>query len=203
MPSGIYCLLFSGYNSRSPAESDRFHDVLKRFWDATTHALLRRATLMRRHLEGIDLATTHALLRRATMRHSYADRQYQATTHALLRRATPLAVEPLDDALATTHALLRRATKGRENVKKSIALQLTLSCGERLTMARKEEVYYVATTHALLRRATASRRYVQCTYFATTHALLRRATVILTEFVIRCYIKLWELAKSICLCTRI
>ena len=22
MPSGIYCLLFSGYNSRSPAESD-------------------------------------------------------------------------------------------------------------------------------------------------------------------------------------
>ena len=54
-----------------------------------------------------------------------------ATTHALLRRATPLAVEPLDDALATTHALLRRATKGRENVKKSIALQLTLSCGER------------------------------------------------------------------------
>ena len=27
LPSGIYCLLFSGYNSRSSAESDPFHGL--------------------------------------------------------------------------------------------------------------------------------------------------------------------------------
>ena len=166
---------------------------------ATTPALLRRATLMRRHLEGIDLATTHALL----------------------RRATPLAVEPLDDALATTHALLRRATlRGAFLLRQKHLLQLTLSCGERrfsssntcaylqlqLTLSCGERphtegyqflVYQlqltlscgerpnmeivinapdVATTHALLRRAT--RICSLPNYFsqATTHALLRRAT---------------------------
>ena len=133
---------------------------------------------MRRHLEGIDLATTHALLRRATVIDDFAVHSNAATTHALLRRtttallnawrnnlcynsrspaendgmcytlmtrdntrynsrsllrrATPLAVEPLDDALATTHALLRRATADVCVVAGAMG----------------------ATTHALLRRAT-------------------------------------------------
>lgn len=70
-------------------------------------------------------------------------------------------------------------------------------------MRRHLEGIDLATTYALLRRATPLAVEPLDDALATTHALLRRATVILTEFVIRCYIKLWELAKSICLCTRI
>ena len=103
-------------------------------------------------------------------------------------------------------------------------LQLTLSCGERRYIPRwfslccsynsrspaESDVNKLllpandlATTPALLRRATVIDDFAVHSNAATTHALLRRATVILTEFVIRCYIKLWELAKSICLRTRI
>ena len=132
---------------------------------------------MRRHLEGIDLATTPALLRRATVIDDFAVHSNAATTHALLRRtttallnawrnnlcynsrsllrrATPLAVEPLDDALATTHALLRRATTISAKKICVISLQLTLSCGERLSMVHSSFLCYGATTRALLRRAT-------------------------------------------------
>ena len=101
-----------------------------------------------------DVATTHALLRRATMRHSYADRQYQATTHALLRRATLMRrhLEGID--LATTPALLRRATPGKYLVRLSAWCYNSRSPAESDQRQGKCQKKYCATTHALLRRAT-------------------------------------------------
>ena len=166
---------------------------------ATTHALLRRATVIDDFAVHSNAATTPALLRRTTTALLNAWRNnlcYNSRSPAendgmcytlmtrdntrynsrsLLRRATPLAVEPLDDALATTHALLRRATADVCVVAGAMG----------------------ATTHALLRRATLpsgiycllfsgynsrspaeSAKSLRSTFIlrkATTHALLRRA----------------------------
>ena len=178
---------------------------------------------MRRHLEGIDLATTHALLRRATVIDDFAVHSNAATTHALLRRtttallnawrnnlcynsrspvendgmcytlmtrdntrynsrsllrrATPLAVEPLDDALATTHALLRRATTISAKKICVISLQLTLSCGERPQMcALWQALWVLQLTLSCGERLSMVHSSFLC-YGATTRALLRRATL--------------------------
>ena len=56
---------------------------------ATTHALLRRATWGLRYItQHTCEATTPALLRRATVIDDFAVNSNAATTHALLRRAT-------------------------------------------------------------------------------------------------------------------
>ena len=56
---------------------------------ATTHALLRRATWGLRYItQHTCEATTPALLRRATVIDDFAVHSNAATTHALLRRAT-------------------------------------------------------------------------------------------------------------------
>ena len=120
------------YNSRSPAESDHLSIAVQGILDATTHALLRRATADVCVVAGAMGATTHALLRRATLPSGiycllfsgYNSRSpaesakslrstfilRKATTHALLRRATSGGGLRRRQGPATTHALLRRAT---------------------------------------------------------------------------------------------
>ncbi len=91
------------YNSRSPAESDlRFDRVCRaphRRYNSRSPAE-SDDDICEEDMR--DIATTHALLRRATV--------YSTVVFSLLQLQLTLAVEPLDDALATTHALLRRAT---------------------------------------------------------------------------------------------
>ena len=154
MPSGIYCLLFSGYNSRSPAESD--DDICEEDMRdiATTHALLRRATPLA--VEPLDdaLATTQALLRRATIHHSFLSVSF-VSYNSRSPAESDFALGPSDVASpATTHALLRRAT--------------FKYCWFTLIQ--------MATTHALLRRATPYGGISVPRLSTTTHALLRRAT---------------------------
>ena len=195
MPSGIYCLLFSGYNSRSPAESD--DDICEEDMRdiATTHALLRRATPLA--VEPLDdaLATTQALLRRATIHHSFlsvsfvsynsrspaesdfalgpSDVASPATTHALLRRATFKYCWFTLIQMATTHALLRRATACRKSLFASLSKFSELyKSSENLGFQWRRTPFLGFPRTPFLTVAENLPLYRQ------SHALLRRATTI-------------------------
>ena len=177
--------LSNRYNSRSPAESDHLSIAVQGILDATTHALLRRATLP----SGIYCLLFSGYNSRspaesdirwwasATARPCYNSRSPAESDSSLgafkthphrLQLTLSCGERPGEAHIqvncegATTHALLRRAT-GTFNVL---------------------DMYLSATTHALLRRATDALTGDGELIVATTHALLRRATVILTEFVI-------------------
>ena len=136
------------YNSRSPAESDHLSIAVQGILDATTHALLRRATLpsgiycllfsgynSRSPAESdssLGAFKTHPHRLQLTL--SCGERPGEvhiqvncegATTHALLRRATGT-FNVLDMYLsATTHALLRRATV----ILTEFVIDATSNCG--------------------------------------------------------------------------